>query len=114
MSAPAEPRESQRLIRRRLFWLLLRAFFIVVSLTVLMLVGLLTGLVGLLTRGGGSFAPPEVRELEAYYAGRGNWEGVGVLLAQPESLHGPSSPDWRDVTVLDEARLIVIDNGQAT
>ncbi len=113
MTALVEPRESQRLIRRRLFWLLLRAFFIVVSLTVLMLLGLFTGLAGLLTRGGGSFTPPEVRDLEAYYVGRGSWQGVGALLIQPGSEHGPTNPDWRDVTVLDQAGRIIIDNGQA-
>jgi signal transduction histidine kinase len=113
MTARVEPHESQRLIRRRLFWLLLRAFFIVVSLTVIMLLGLFTGLAGLLTRGGGSYSPPEVRELEAYYAGRGSWEGVGVWLAQSGGEHGPGNPDWRDVTVLDEAGRIVIDNGHA-
>jgi len=113
MSAPAEPRESQRLIRRRLFWLLLRAFFIVVSLTVLMLLGLFTGLAGLLTRGGNGYTPPEVRDLEAYYAGHGSWEGVGILLNQPAGVASSSDPAWRDVTVLDEAGRIVIDKGRA-
>src|SRR5207237_8331342 len=113
MTAPREPRESQRLIRRRLFWLLLRAFFIVVSLTVLMLLGLFTGLAGLLTRGGGAYTPPEVRDLEAYYAGHGSWDGVGVLLAPQSTGHSPIDPTWRDVTVLDQAGRIVIDNGRA-
>jgi two-component system OmpR family sensor kinase/two-component system sensor histidine kinase BaeS len=34
-------------------------------------------------------------------------------LAQPGDVRSPIDPDWRDVTVLDEAGRIVIDNGQA-
>jgi signal transduction histidine kinase len=115
MTAPVDPRESHRQIRRRLFWLLLRAFFIVVSLTVLMLVGLLTGLAGLLTRGGSGYSPPEVRELEAYYLGHNSWEGVGILLTQPgdRGLRSLNDVAWRDVTVLDNSGRIVIDNGRA-
>src|SRR5713226_1336918 len=115
MSAAPDPQQSHVLIRRRLFWLLLRAFFIVVSLTVLMLVGLLTGLAGLLTRGGSGYSPPEVRELEAYYLGHNSWDGVGILLTQPadRGLRGLNDVAWRDVTVLDNSGRIVIDNGQA-
>jgi signal transduction histidine kinase len=114
MSAHADPHESHRQIRLRLFWLLMQAFFVVVSLTVLMLIGLLTGLAGVLTRGGSGYSPPEVRELEAYYLGHNSWDGIGALLTQSTAgdLSGFNDVGWRDVTVLDNTNRIVIDNGQ--
>lgn len=115
MTAPS-PRDSHGLIRRRLIWLLLRAFFIVVSLTVVILVVLFTGLAGVLTRGGSGFIPPEAQELEAYYLGHNSWAGVGALLAQPPAgpaaRHGPNAVTWPDVTVLDNSGRIIIDAGQ--
>ena len=115
MTVPVGPHETHRLIRRRLFWLLLRAFFIVVSLTVVMLVGLFTGLAGILTRGGSGFSPPEARDLEAYYLGHGSWGGVGDLLGHSATsgLRNVGDVSWRDVTVLDNSGRIVIDNGLA-
>ena len=115
MSSAPDPKQSRALIRRRLFWLLLRAFFIVVSLTVILLLGLFTGLASILTRGGSGYTPPEARELEAYYLGHGSWDGVGGLLTasgdpRPNRIGAPA---WRDVTVLDNNGRIIIDNGQA-
>ena len=114
MTRGPESEQSHVLIRRRLFWLLLRAFFIVVSLTVILLLGLFTGLAGLLTRGGSGYTPPEVRDLEAYYLGHGSWEGVGSLLAQPADrpLNRINDPAWRDVTLLDNSGRIVVYKGQ--
>lgn len=75
MMAAVDASEAHSLIRRRLFWLLMQAFFVVVSLTVLVLVGLLAGLAGVLARGGSGYTPPEVRELQAYYLGHNGWDG---------------------------------------
>jgi signal transduction histidine kinase len=113
MTAPS-PRDSHGLIERRLFWLLLRAFFVVVSLTVVLLLGLFTGLAGVLTRGGSGFSPPEARELEAYYLGHNGWDGVEALVAQPPE-RGPggvNAMSWNDVTVLDSAGRIIMDAGR--
>src|SRR5260221_2422878 len=115
MTAAIDASESHNLIRRRLFWLLMQAFLVVVSLTVLVLVGLLAGLAGVLTREGSGYTPPEVRELEAYYLGHNGWDGVGALLAQQNgnSLHSLSDVVWGDATVLDNTNRIVIESGRA-
>jgi signal transduction histidine kinase len=82
---------------------------------VLVLVGLLTGLAGVLARGGSGYTPPEVRELQAYYLGHNGWDGLGALLAQPSngSLRSFNDMGLGDATVLDNINRIVIDSGRA-
>ena len=110
MTTALDPQASARLIRRRLFALLMQAFGIVVSLTVLILIGLLLALAGVMTNPNGAIRPPITRELEAYYLGHGSWEGVGAIVPdrnQPNS----EQLDWRDVTVLDSNGRVLLATG---
>ena len=111
-----DPRHSVSVIRRRLFALLMQAFGTVVVLTVLILVVLLSMLVGIVTNGNSGFRPPLADELEAYYLGHGSWEGVDALavnLAAPRA-RGDWGPDWAEVTLLDRAGRVVLDEGQTS
>jgi two-component system OmpR family sensor kinase/two-component system sensor histidine kinase BaeS len=115
MSLSPQPHESSRLIQRRLYRLLLSAFAIVVTLTVVLLIGLLAVLANGLTRSNSTFGPPQVSELEAFYLGRRSWDGVGALIAQAESQAGPApGPAWSNLTLLDSSGRVVVENGQVT
>jgi signal transduction histidine kinase len=113
MTASLEPQNSARLIRRRLFRLLIQAFGIVVSLTVVLLIGLLLALAGVITNPTSGFRLPITRELEAYYLGHGSWDGVDQLVSH--SGQPPNEPaDWRDVVLLDTNSRVVLDTAGGT
>lgn len=98
-----DPKTSVRQIRRRLLRLLLQAFGTIVGL----MVALILIVFGLVVNGFGAgnspFQPIQARTLEAYYQGRGSWEGV-VALAQGES--------WQSATLLDAEGRVVLDHGR--
>ncbi|MCC6191153.1 MAG: HAMP domain-containing protein [Anaerolineales bacterium] len=108
-----DPRRSARLIRRRLFALLMQAFGVVVAVTVVLLVGLLAVLAGAVTSGGMGWRPPVARELEVYYLATGGWAGVGAVAAQSAGEAGDFAPDWRSLTVLGADGRVWLDRGLA-
>src|SRR5512139_3137828 len=83
-----------RSTRLRLFMLLIRAFAIVVLLTT----GLLLGLTGLyisrVADQTSMFVMPLPALLEAYYHGRGSWDGVESLF-QENALEGQREALWQ-------------------
>ncbi len=104
---------SARQIRRRLFGLLMQAFGIVVVVTVVLLVGLLAALIGLVTSGSAGFRPPVADTLEAYYLGRGSWEGVAEVPAQQAIIdHNEFGAEWRNLSLLNAGGVVLIDHGQ--
>ncbi len=112
MTAPLDPQRSAQHIRRRLFRLLIQAFAIVVSLTVVLLIGLLSVLAGVVTDPASGIRPGITRELEAYYLGQGSWDGVDQLLARtgqsPNELR-----DWREIVLLDTRDKVLLDTTDA-
>ncbi|MGQ0601456.1 MAG: sensor histidine kinase [Anaerolineales bacterium] len=105
MAQTLDPKNSVRQIRRRLLRLLLQAFGAVVALiVVLLLIAFAFALaVSGLPGDRSPFQPLQARALEAYYQGRGSWEGVAVLA------HGNA---WQSATVLDAAGRVVLDHGR--
>jgi signal transduction histidine kinase len=100
-------RATARLIRRRLFGLLLWAFSLTVAILVSILVvtaayvsyGLATGAV--------TVRPPAAAALEDYYRERGTWEGVGTMVDPAQG--GPFSLARQ--TLIDADGRIVVDEG---
>jgi two-component system OmpR family sensor kinase/two-component system sensor histidine kinase BaeS len=111
-----DPQHSVRVIRRRLFVLLMQAFGTVVVLTVLILVGLIGLLLGTVTSGNSDFRPPMTGALEAYYLGHGGWAGVEALAAGRSGGAGSGAwgEDWAQVTLLDRDGTVLLQDGQAT
>jgi len=97
---------SARQIRQRIFWLVLRAFIVVVFLTIMLV--LAAGGVAILNSS--DFAPFDqvliVNRLEGYYIGHGNWDGVAILFTP-----GKTTTFTENVAyLLDAEGRIVIDH----
>jgi two-component system OmpR family sensor kinase/two-component system sensor histidine kinase BaeS len=109
-----DPHHSARHIRRRLFGLLMQAFGIVVLVTVVLLVGLLAVLIGMVSSGSTGFRPPVAGSLEAYYLGRGGWEGVGALATHKADAQSDDyGTEWQNLTLLDADGRVVLNRGLA-
>ncbi len=113
MPHPPDLHPSVRHIRRRLFTLLMQAFGALVLLTTATLVVLLGLLVAVGVRGsnGPQFTPQVVDLAQAYYLGRGSWDGVEAILA-PESVFFRNPELWSDTLLVDSAGRVLIDGGQ--
>lgn len=96
-------------IRNRLFLLLLRAFIIVVVfLSVFTL--LTTGLVlSNPSKDNPLYRLPIISRLEAYYSGRGSWEGVNSIFENSLDLE---SAQWNEAILLDARNQIVVMHGR--
>lgn len=101
-------------IRRRLFFLLLRSFVVVVGL-IYTVVLLFTGIyLGLADHGKLFLQPPAFSALEAYYLARGNWEGVEVIFTEGTLTPFPNFfPRWDKAMLLDESGRVVLEQGLA-
>ncbi|MCC7361244.1 MAG: HAMP domain-containing protein [Anaerolineales bacterium] len=115
MTTELDPQRSADQIRRRLFGLLMQAFGIVVAVTVVVLLGLLAALLGAVANGSFGPRPPVARQLEAYYLGRGSWEGVKAVTApDPERPNFNNPNDWSSLTLLDAGGRVLLYQGSAT
>ena len=105
---------SIRSIRRRLFFLLLRAFGLVVFLTVLLIL-IAAGVV--ISRNAGNnplYRTPTAVILESYYLGHGSWQGVDVVLEENSSTSIRAlRPDWHQIILVDNQGRVVLDHGSA-
>lgn len=102
--------ESARSIQTRLIVLLVRAFLIVVSLTLVIVFALTTYALSTPTR----FNPPEripiVSRLETFYLAKGSWSGVKVLLV-PDTRFDDYF--WENAVLVDPSGHVLIDRGQS-
>jgi signal transduction histidine kinase len=100
---------SVRLIRNRLFLLLLRAFIIVIVFLILFTL-LTTGLVlANPSQSNPLFRLPTVARLETYYQARGNWSGVNSVFVNSLDIE---SAQWRASILLDAQNHIVMEYGR--
>lgn len=105
---------SIRSIRRRLLLLLLRAFGIVVFLTVLLI--LIAGAIVIARNTGTN---PLVRTptsiiLETYYLGHGSWDGIQAVLEERTNTSiRELRPDWNRTVLVDANGKVVLDHGSA-
>jgi signal transduction histidine kinase len=100
---------SVRLIRNRLFLLLLRAFIIVIVFLVIFTL-LTTGLVlANPSQSNPLFRLPTAARLETYYQARGNWSGVNSVFVNSLDIE---SAQWRASILLDAHNHIVMEYGR--
>jgi signal transduction histidine kinase len=100
---------SVRLIRNRLFLLLLRAFIIVIAFLVLFTL-LTTGLVlANPSQSNPLFRLPTVARLETYYIARGNWTGVSSIFNNSLDIE---AAQWRESILLDAQNYVVVEHGR--
>ena len=101
-------------IRRRLLFLLLRAFGIVVFLTVLLI---LIASAAVIARNAGTnpfYRSPTAIILETYYLGHGSWQGVTAVLEERTNTSIRAlRPDWERTTLLDADGRVVLDHGSS-
>jgi len=97
------PKNSVRQIRARLLRVLVAAFIAIVLLIVAILLGTFFYSINNLSRGEFDIEAPQVRALEGYYLGRGNWQGVEVLA---------TGERWQDTIVLDANGIVILDGGR--
>jgi len=98
-----------RSIRNRLFLLLLRAFIIAVAFLFLFTI-LTTGLVlANPSQSNPLYRLPTIARLEAYYVGRGSWDGVGNIFTNSLDIE---SSQWNTSILLDAQDHIVVEHGQ--
>lgn len=99
-----DPHTSVRQIRRRLLRLLLQAFGTIVALMVVLILIVFVLAVNGFATGNDPFQPLQTRALEAYYQGRGSWEGVAAVAR---------GDTWQSAIVLDSQGCVVLDRGRA-
>ena len=106
--------QSIQSIRRRLLMLLLRAFGIVVFLTVLFIL-LVSAIV--IARNAGTnpfYRSPTAIILETYYLGHGSWQGVEAVLEERTNTSIRAlRPDWERAILLDASGRVILDHGIA-
>jgi signal transduction histidine kinase len=105
---------SIKSIRRRLLLLLLRAFGIVVFLTVILILLVSAIAIGTNTRRNPFYLSPTAIILETYYLGHGSWQGVQAVLEERTSTSIRAlRPDWEQTLLLDASGRVVLDHGVA-
>jgi signal transduction histidine kinase len=105
---------SIRSVRRRLFFLLLRAFGLVVFLTVVLIL-IAAGLVINSNAGNNPlYRSPSAVILESYYLGHGSWQGVEAILNEDTSTAIRAlRPDWNQIILVDNQGRVILDQGSA-
>jgi signal transduction histidine kinase len=108
------PAQSMRSIRRRLLLLLLRAFGIVVFLTVILMLLVSALAIGTNTGRNPFYRLPTAILLETYYLGHGSWQGVESVLEERTNISIRAfRTDWQRTILLDSSGRVVLDHGLA-
>jgi two-component system OmpR family sensor kinase/two-component system sensor histidine kinase BaeS len=113
MSDTNNHRQSINQIRRRLFWLLMLAFGVVISFTIILLLGLLALLVSNASSSASPFAPTTLQaSFQVYYMAHRSWAGVEALALETDiGSQANFAGEWENVLLLDEADRVLIDRG---
>lgn len=103
-----QPTSSIAAIRRRLSLTLLRAFVIVLLIMVVLILASVAQQLSLATSRNPFYRSPLVSLLESYYLGRGNWEGVQILVPFDKAFER----EWQRMVLVDRNGRIVLDRGR--
>ena len=107
--------KSIRRIRSRLLGIVLRAFAIVVVLTVLSILAITAYEINSSARQNPFYRSPSTLLLEAFYVGNGGWTNVNKLVTEvkrPENQY--PIQDWNTSIILDQNGNVIIDHGSTT
>lgn len=112
MSHP--PSDSIKTIQRRLLWTLIKVFLIVTAFLIVVLMG--STLYELSSNAGRNpfYKSPSATVLEAYYLGRGNWNGLeNLFVIDPNGDSRFTNMEWQRSILLDQNGDVVMYYGQA-
>lgn len=104
---------SIKSIRSRLLKIVLRAFAIVVALTIVTILGFTIFEINSSARQNPFYRSPSTMLLEAFYVGNGGWNNVDKLVQQaqkPDSQY--PAQDWNNSIILDANNVVIIDHGK--
>jgi len=104
---------SVNAIRSRLLRIVLRAFAIVVGITLISILGITILEINKSAKQNPFYRSPSSMLLEAFYVGNGGWNNVDKLVAEATA---PNSQfpiqDWNSSIILDENGIVIIDHGK--
>ena len=99
-------------IRKRLFNLLFQSFSAVIITILILVMGAIFVIYYRVSNYYPPFRPMLSNTLEAYYLGRGSWEGVENLIPKgPPGILSMQQNEWRDSVLLSADRKILLDHG---
>lgn len=104
---------SMKSIQRRLILILVRAFLVVAALGMFALIGFTIFQINRNTRNNPFYRDPNGIILEAYYMGRGSWDGIEQVIdpiSNPNS--GLLSGDWQRSILLDQYGNVIMYYGK--
>jgi signal transduction histidine kinase len=100
-------------IRRRLIYVVLRALVIVVVIMVLAILSTTTYEINNKAKGNPFYRSPSSMLLEAYYIGRGSWDGLDQLVSDVQNPDNQfTAQDWANSVVIDGNSIVLIDHGK--
>lgn len=106
---------SVKAIRSRLLRIVLRAFAIVVSITLISILGLTIVEINSSARQNPFYRSPSLMLLEAFYVGNGGWNNVDKLVAEAATNKNQfPEQDWNNSILLDENGIVIIDHGKTS
>ena len=105
--------ESIKSIRSRLLRIVLRAFAIVVVITIISILGITIYEINNSARQNPFYRSPSTMLLEAFYVGNGGWNNVDKLVQEaqkPDSQY--PAQDWNNSLILDANDTVILDHGR--
>ena len=103
--------ESIKSIRSRLLRIVLRAFAIVVVITIISILGITIYEINNSARQNPFYRSPSTMLLEAFYVGNGGWNNVDKLVQEaqkPDSQY--PAQDWNNSLILDANDTVILDH----
>jgi signal transduction histidine kinase len=113
MNTPKKSVESIKSIRSRLLRIILRAFAIVVLLTIISILGITIYEINSSARQNPFYRSPSTMLLEAFYIGNNGWNNVNKLVQEaqkPDSQY--PAQDWNNSLILDGNDTVILDHGR--
>jgi signal transduction histidine kinase len=100
-------------IRSRLLRIVLRAFAIVVGLTIISILAITIFEINNSARQNPFYRSPSTLLLEAFYAGNGGWNNVDKFVQEVQRSDSQyPAQDWNNSIVLDTNNVVIIDHGK--
>lgn len=107
------PSSSIKTIQRRLVWTLIKAFLVVTSLTIFVLIGSVWYQIRSTADRNPFYKAPSATILEAYYLGHGSWNGLTSLMQSSQNSESRFiKMDWNRFILVDQYGNIIMYYGE--